>query len=283
MTLTASFIDELIHAENPLEPIWSHIIELWQPERFDDIEKYYDECEEDVLRFEQVLDRSFPTLYHDILPAKCTPDLSNLSKPSIWLDGMSIREAQLLARDFDLKVDGPYFPALPSKTSIYRREAGIKPSMIQDFTNPTLTGEEEEIWCPLPDKHLKDVRGNDPPQFQRMYDTLKECLSEIIEKIKSDTVTITSDHGYVDVLRSQREGSSAERRMRKLFGNERFMKKRNAEGQELKENGHLVEHEGFYFLKGRRCWTKRGKYARFPHGGISLMECLLPTLRMEVK
>lgn len=282
MTITYSFIKKLIKSEKPIKPIWNQLLEIWNPKNFDEVENYHETCEEKTLQFESTLDETYPSFFEKLLPSNCSPNISSLTRPIVWLDGMSIREAQWLAKEHGLKVEGPSFSVLPSETIFYREKMGIKPTKIRDYKEPTLKGNEKEIWCPIPDAHLSDVKGNDPPELKKMYEDLEKTLLKIVRRLETDSVTITSDHGYVDITRAQRSGKRAERKMKNLFENKRYTERENSDGDWLEKGGYSIEYEGRYLLRGRRHWTKRGKSCRFPHGGISLMECLVPIIRMEL-
>jgi len=276
---TPSFVRKLIHASDPIPVIWSRLKKIWNPAKYESIPRYYEVCEEKTLKLEKLLDITYPELYEEVLPRKCSrPKLENISPPIVWMDGMSIREAQLLIQDYNLSYEGFSFSALPSTTSYYREHAGIRDLfIIQDPENPALKRDEEMIWCKLPDIHLTGIKGNDNPRFREMYKKMKRAFENILQRLEAQSVTLLSDHGYFDVKRSQREKSEIEERMKEAFEDERFTVN---EANDLVKKGCVIHHHDFYLIKGRRCWTKRGRYTRFPHGGLSLTECILPFIKL---
>jgi len=280
MTVSSDFIEELIKTDHTVDSIWECLLEIWNPKEYDEYKNYYENCEEKTLELEKMLDVSFPKLYSEILPSMCEPNISGFSEPIVWLDGMSIREGRLLADNLDLKIDGPNFSAIPSETAFYRDPLPISPTIVQNHTDPTLRGNEKHIWCPIPDRHFSKVKGNDPAQYDKIIEDLEIFILSTKRKLNSEKFTILSDHGYIDITRSQREGKSIERKMKDILEGERYTNKDKNKARELEEDGYLVKYGDYFLVKGRRHWTKRGKYMRFPHGGVSLMECLTPILKI---
>lgn len=51
----------------------------------------------------------------------------------------------------------------------------------------------------------------------------------------------------------------------------------------LVKNGFAIAYNGYYILKSRYISTGTGQYTTYMHDGISLMECLVPKITLEMK
>lgn len=280
MSITNGFIEDLIQMRAPANGIWKHLLSIWNPSRYSKIDDYYEKCEEATRRLENVLDVAYPEFYEKELPQRCVPErqVADLQRPILWMDGLSIREARLLERDLNATLMGPFFSALPSETLEYRRRVGINIYKVIDFEDPRILSYIDEVGCSLPDSHFTDICGRDPPMFSLMYSKTKSAIENIFKALKTERLLVISDHGYIDVLRASRMGKEVEAQMKDIFKNHRFTNSHHAE--RLVKMGHAVKYGGNYLLKGRRSWTKKGKYQRFIHGGLSLMECMIPCLEI---
>lgn len=69
--------------------------------------------------------------------------------------------------------------------------------------------------------------------------------------------------------------------MRETFGSVRFIPIDKGDLSELVTEGYITEFAGFYLVKSRYTWPVSGKYNVYLHGGVSLMECLVPVIEVE--
>ncbi len=67
--------------------------------------------------------------------------------------------------------------------------------------------------------------------------------------------------------------------MQAIFGASRYAEA-NTKADKLTEAGYIVQHGSYYLVGNRYAWATRGKYKVMLHGGISLLECLVPVLRI---
>lgn len=285
----AGLLEHLIAADDPMPVIWDYLCGLWRPEE-ESGDTYFKRGERRTMELEKVLGDSYPELYGQILPDRCSRcnfDVEAADVPIIWLDALSLREALLLRRDLDAACDLSFaYSCLPSETVFYKdaifRPWDVKKVELKDLENLWLDGDERGVWCPIPDKELEDIKGRVKVQGQvEIYERSRDTLLEICDALRGDEFVVTSDHGYVSfethflTLPTKRlEGA-----MRNIFGGSRYAEA-ETQADELIEAGYVVEHEGHHLVKNRYAWATRGKYKVMLHGGISLLECLVPVLRI---
>lgn len=54
----------------------------------------------------------------------------------------------------------------------------------------------------------------------------------------------------------------------------------DTKADKLIDAGYIVPYDGYYLVGTRYAWATRGKYKVMLHGGVSLLECLVPVLRV---
>lgn len=55
----------------------------------------------------------------------------------------------------------------------------------------------------------------------------------------------------------------------------------NLDVEDLIREGYVKEFNGYYIAKSRYLWPVPGKYSIYIHGGLSLMECIVPVLEVK--
>ena len=105
-------------------------------------------------------------------------------------------------------------------------------------------------------------------------------LLAVCEALYGNEFLVTSDHGYISTethfLSMSRRLQEA---MQAIFSASRYAEV-NTKADKLIGEGYIVQHGGYYLVGNRYAWAIPGKYKVMLHGGISLLECLVPVLRI---
>ncbi|MEA3344887.1 MAG: hypothetical protein U9Q78_01345 [Chloroflexota bacterium] len=284
----AELLSQLIQADDPMPVIWTYLQSLWRPEE-ESGETYFKQGEKRTMYLEKVLGAAYPELYREILPercARCNLDVTRVEVPIIWMDALSLREALLLCSDLDADCELSFaYSRLPSETTFYKETIfypwAAKTVEIKDVNWLSLDGDERGVWCPIPDKELEDIKGRVKVRTQTdIYEKSRQVLLNICEMLYGNEFLVTSDHGYISTethfltLPKRLKGA-----MQNLFDASRYVEV-ETKADALIEDGYIVEHDGYYLVSNRYAWPTRGKYKVMLHGGISLLECLVPVLRI---
>jgi hypothetical protein len=284
----APLLEQLIEAEDPVPVVWDYLRRLWRPDE-EVGDAYFKQGEKRTMYLEKVLGSAYPELYAQILPqccARCQFDVTATAVPVIWMDALSLREALLLCHDLDADCQLSFaYSCLPSETLFYKERVfhpwDVKKRELKDLDQLWLDGDERGIWCPIPDKELEDITGRVKVRTQvDIYQKAREVLLAICEALQGDEFVVTSDHGYVSFethhlpLPARWEGA-----MKNVFGASRYAEV-ETDASDLIDAGYVVRHGDHYLVSNRYAWATRGKYKVMLHGGISLLECLVPVLRI---
>ena len=287
----ANLIKEIIEAEDDtiIDVVWKYLCEIWNYQQYSNIKEYYSKGEEKVNKLEMFLNNTFYELY-DIIYEKSLNNVLNLSGATIIMDGMSIREGNLLKKELEekgFKVSFSYsFSSLPSTTEGFRRQHNIV-----DFHHVRhgkvdfdyLTG-NFVIWVTYPDELIHHVEKIVTPS--EAFEKTKCVLFEILDRIESDEVKIISDHGYILTERVWAIPKGDAKFIKSIFKNERFANLSEIKPKEL-ERLKKVPKDLSYVKIGKDWCLMRGRYSlpvgkkTIVHGGLSLMECIVP--KLEVK
>jgi hypothetical protein len=122
-------------------------------------------------------------------------------------------------------------------------------------------------------------------EVEDIYEGVKELLEEIIQESVHEEFLVTSDHGYVNhtgnspYSLSEDEESSLSSKF-----SSRFREIGNGQAYRVLENTNVIKRaEGHYVVRGHHAWTKRGATKKIMHGGLSLPECMTPTLLINTR
>ena len=118
--------------------------------------------------------------------------------------------------------------------------------------------------------------------IDEIYADTKTLLERIINESVHTEFLITSDHGYINHLGNNPYALSDEldAALSEKF-NGRHREISNGYAYQQLEDAGVVERSGVhYVVRGHYSWTKRGASKKIMHGGLSLLECMTPVLRI---
>jgi len=297
MKVEINFVMELIESESPIITVGNKLLKLWlsMAKKENEIGDYYYKGEEEVRDFEEFILKSYWEFY-DLLAKACLKEKDVFQLYSnatiVIMDGMSIRESALLynrlrSEGYNVK-HGFNLSAVPSDTEFFREK--IKKSMsdfvqINNPKNIRLAGDEKYVWSYFPDVMLDKIKTGHTviSSLEEMYKVVEKVVLEILTKLNSKKIIITSDHGYIrteagfvfSVL------GMAKRKFQQIFGSKRYVKMDDVDVEDLIKEGYVTEFNGYYLAKSRCLWPVPGRYSIYIHGGLSLMECFTPVLVIE--
>jgi hypothetical protein len=292
---TEALID-LVEAENPVNSVWQAVWNIWAPPG-DDIGSHYSR-EPQMVEYERLLLDVYSEFYTDILTDKCVNEASmNVPEDGtlIMMDSMSVREASLFVQflqsgDSDLSV-GYSYSTVPSETMPFRERVGYSDLKKEYKTasvksqEPSLDGDERIVWCRFPDALLENIQEGKTKlsSIEEMYEKSETALRNIIAQLDTDTLVITSDHGYarLDSGHTFQISDRQKNRLQDTFSG-RFESVGEVNADDLVEEGLVVEADGYYMPLGRYTWPAGGKYSNFQHGGLSVSECITPRITVNL-
>jgi len=145
------------------------------------------------------------------------------------------------------------------------------------------------VWSSFPDYRYTERDAKFPELFENLHDMMMTAWQNSVQVIMQEApgrrILITSDHGYVYFGSGCSFGwdNATVAPLTAYFGGERFAR--------LDEKPNPPDHRGVYVLpdrgvamiRGRVQTHPRGSGARklYKHGGMSLMEMLVPWLELE--
>lgn len=297
MKVKTNFVMELIESTNPVITVGNKLLKLWlnMAEKENEIGDYYYKGEEKVRDFEEFILKSYREFY-DLLAKACLKekDIFQLypNATIVIMDGMSIRESVLLCNllkgeGYNVK-HGFNFSAVPSDTEFFREKIKKPMSDFSQINNPKsirLAGEEKYIWSYFPDVMLDKIQTGHTviSSLEEMYKIMEKIVLEILSKLKSEKIIITSDHGYIRTEAGFvfSVSEKAKKKLQQIFGGKRYVGVNNLDVEDLIIEGYVKEFNGYYVAKSRYLWPVRGKYSIYIHGGLSLMECITPVLEVS--
>ena len=292
---TEALID-LVETEDPVNSVWQAVWNIWAPPG-DDIGSHYSR-EPQMVEYERLLLDVYSEFYTDILTDKCVNEASmNVPEDGtlIMMDSMSVREASLFVQflqsgDSDLSV-GYSYSTVPSETMPFRERVGYSDLKKEYKTasvksqEPSLDGDERIVWCRFPDALLENIQEGKTKLYsiEEMYEKSETALRNIIAQLDTDTLVITSDHGYarLDSGHTFQISDRQKNRLQDTFSG-RFESVGEVNADDLLEEGLVVEADGYYMPLGRYTWPAGGKYSNFQHGGLSVSECITPRITVNL-
>ncbi len=297
MRIETNFATEIIKDNDPISLIKKRVLEIWlnKVEEGNAIEDYYYKGEEEMRDLEEFILKSYWEIY-DILARACLveKDVFRLYPEAtiVVMDGMSIRESALLYNLLKTKYSVRHevaFSAIPSDTEFFRKK--IKKSLndfsqINNSKNIRLVGNKKYIWSYFPDVMLDKIKTGHTviSSLEEMYKVVENVVLAVLENVNAERIVITSDHGYLrteagftfSVLKNK-----AKEKLQQVFGGKRYKRIGAISVESLINEGYIMEFNGWYLAKSRYLWPVSGKFSIYIHGGLSLMECLIPVLEIK--
>jgi len=292
---------QLIEREEVVDVIWNLLNAIWEPK--DDIAHYYRKGEENINEIERVLNDTFFEIY-DVLYKKSNESRMSMKPPLIIMDGFSIREGNLMEKilkekGFKISNHKYTFSCFPSVTEEFCRRvfnASNASAIKGDFRYErvlygkvpfnSLSEEKTVIWINYPDYLLHHAGKILSPE--ESFERTSKTLLEVLERFETDKVTITSDHGYIFLNRVWPVSPADARFLRSIFKAERFVSVsdvENAKAEQLrkvpKELSWVLECNSRFLIKGRYAYPTGGGRI-VTHGGVSLMESMVPSIEVEL-
>ena len=293
-------LETLVNEEDILEGTVACLRRLWS--RSDALERRQLETLEFRSRLlERTLSSQYPDLYPNLVsrvgtgfnPREMTEGCCVIS------DALSLREAFQLERDleeeqgWEVEFDWSVCPALPTGTEYSTRAwfGSHAPSAVNRDDYAYVGGENVRVpntnpayvWMRFPDERLHDaVEGRHVVEpVADVYERAKGILTRVVEQTTHDSVVVTSDHGYANFAGRNPYNLSEESRAvfeEKFDG--RYREVVNSHPlRELEEQGYTIRSDGYYLVAGHYDWGSR--QSKITHGGVSLLECLIPVLRIN--
>jgi hypothetical protein len=319
LNLTNELLDTLIKPGARLPWIKKWLIEeVWTLplyESFSHIE-YLKDGEEKVNRFEELICSAADRTYRELMsPPLSEKSLLNVLKENtavIVFDGLSLREIPIILRlskksDLTVREISCSLAAIPSETiDFIEREfqcGKISPSQLPGrnelrskgitaiYTNNITQGINAPennspllIWSAFPDNTYTDSGSRFENHFENIHIQFETAWMNTVQQIKGKkTLIVTSDHGYVFFGTGMDRTSLDIRDLNSYFGNNR--------NTLLSDNPHppksddiiIDEAKGVAMVKGRIKTRSTGEAAMklYKHGGLSLMEMLIPWVVLE--
>jgi len=321
--IAENFIEKLINNDDVFLPIWGKLNEIWKLPKIKNgynIEEIYGQKEIQTNELENFLSNTFFEIY-EFLVERIDQNtfikriLREEKYALVIMDGLSIRESNLIFSNLkikDLKINDYNFTfsALPSDTENFcKKFFNVKePSQITMRKNlnfqyyhivkeedvERIKGDEKKlvVWCAFPDvlMHIKEKGRVVIKSLQEVLTETLDILRKILERINSDEIILTSDHGYIlhRPFAVQSLPGEYQKLMRKIFGMKRGIKSSDIQEEALNELREIQEIENlvqiekeFIVVKNRFVWSVAGRRSLITHGGLSLMENLIPIIEFK--
>jgi len=239
-------------------------------------------------------------------------------KAILILDGLSIREMPLLLqessnRGFKIKQVKLTGSELPSETTIFAKGLGFSqrsalannqtgpnhlfPNAKTDCVNlpwldclPLINAEPNWIlWHTWPDELIHDLSGPGAGIHELAVKVEQNIRSEDFWKLVERLTTgrrliITSDHGYASTGEfTNVDNKEQSEYLKSLFKNQRYAKSEAAESNWVPPTDICIQsvHGSYRYVLGRRKWKSSGGYPTLTHGGLSLMETIVPYIEVQ--
>lgn len=303
---------DLITADDPLAVLFVALNQVWQADDVNDVNAFFIRGERETNRLERFVLETFFDVY-DLLLARSRQErgqsrFEGTRGPIIILDGGSIREANLLMErlkraGYQVADYGYALSEVPSGTVTFNRNvfgtarvAGLRQwrqyqvVSIESGKLPALfpAASDVLVWISYPDELLHKVRG-EALTPQEAFDKTAGVLLATLDGLETDEFLVTSDHGYLYVENATLFWSAGrdEKVLRQLLGGRRAVPvgELGTEFDKLRQVPRsrtyaLFDDEGCY-VRGRYHWSVQGPASDITHGGLSLMECLVPVMKVR--
>lgn len=305
--LQAADIIELVRTEDPVATLFHRLVDVWDAAGVDDalLNDYYDTRERSIRHLTWMLEQIYTEFLVDVLtPQVESRPVAELLKETrhalVLMDSLSLREACLLrkrlpAYGYEVLGFDYSFSELPSDTETFcQRHWGTgAPSAVSDpdfvYVRPDAVPDElrrERLvaWGSYPDwfwRHAHTGKTEHIPPAE-IYSKTEAAVLAILDAIQGhDEVVISSDHGYLSVKAGMAWSPQKPYRgyLKDVMGSRAAPVSDSEKARTLLDKGMIVVHKGHFLVKGRYIGDFGGIYL---HGGLSLMECLTPWLRVKL-
>lgn len=312
----SSVTAQLLSRDDPVELLFQAVNEIWIPDTSGNLDAFYTEQERETNRLEEYIRDTYFEMYDALLEQIKTHDraaeFASYDSSVVVLDGLSLREAnwlmpRLKAHGFEITQYSYALSRMPSTTQSFFHDtfgvasAGTMPKKWQGFSFRSIRsgdvpmfieGPKSLVWLSFPDELMHPMRGKGiTPTFA--LQRTEEALLKILNLLETDEVVLTSDHGYIYAPSAAlfwHAPVSNRKVLLKLFGAQRgslFNDKKAEEFEVLrtmpKDQTYVLFDDKGCYIRGRYYWSAPGKQSDIAHGGISLMECLVPVIRLRRK
>lgn len=279
---------------------------------------YLKDGESKVNELEQIIASSAYGSYEEIIAESKKNSLSKfLNDPNniiVIFDGLSLREIPILLAlseksQYKVKEISVTISAIPSETLDFieyslslekvspsqlssRKELRDKNIKAYYYDSPAQRHRIEDegktvlLWSSFPDQTYNDSGARFIQHFESNKVLLEQAWKNTVQQVPGNKkILITSDHGYIffgagcAFTRSQEDV----RPLNQFFGGERF--------KFLNEGESPIQHPDVYFLGEKKLCLIKGRVQTHPpgqggtklykHGGLSLMECIIPWIILE--
>jgi len=263
----------------------------------------FKKMEAKITRFEKIIEEIYMELIEEIIPRKIPLEIKRIiGRNTIIMDAMSIREGILLAKElkeegYDIKFDSA-ITLPPTDTRNFRLQIFGRETLPSNWIRIRSPMEASKlliepgikgIWCEIPDELLESRSIG----FEEIYPKVKKTVAELIVATGWEEITILSDHGYIpraDKYRWPIYNKHARELMKKIFRGDRYVRKQNlteifsgAEHRILSLiKDYIIEIGDFICARGRYIWPVPGKGSIGEHGGASLLELIIPIIKVRL-
>lgn len=236
---------------------------------------------------------------------------------AVVFDGLSLRETPLLRRlaeQSGLRIveDGWSVAATPSDTMDFinsrlgvgmiaptqlpacasLRNDGIAChylSQVNERCSLNAAAQAILVWSSFPDYRYTERDAKFPELFENLHNMMmtawQNSVQAIVQQSPGRRILITSDHGYVffGAGCSFSWDNAAVAPLTAYFGGERSARLDERPNPPDHRGVHVLDDRGIVMIRGRVQTHPRGEGARklYKHGGMSLMEMLVPWLVLE--
>jgi hypothetical protein len=298
----AEELDKLVRGDSVLDGAFDCLKRIWRSEKSMKPRKL-GSSEYQTRLLEKELGNLYPPLYDDLTEQIGGHPLTEMEDGcGLVMDALSLREGFRLEEElseeheWDVSLSWAPIESLPSATGHICRAwfDAQAPSAVSrddfkyigDLNVPQLPGTSPEyVWTRHPDKRLEQaLEGNyATEEIEDIYADVKQLLKDIVRESVHNEFLVTSDHGYMNDLGNNPYTLSddLEDALSSKF-NGRYRDVGNGyEFQRLEEAGVIEKAGDHYVVRGHYSWNRRGASSKVRHGGLSLIECMTPVLRIN--
>ena len=231
----------------------------------------------------------------------------------VIFDGLSVREGcflweRLRREGYEVEM-GYTFATLPAETTTFcQRHFGLNSAKALDgreingfsaayAADETCVAEELPratgglLWIGIPDPLMEGGKKGAKTILEPLeaWQRTWQAMTTVLEGGSGREIWVTSDHGYI--YRGPRYtdrfwslgSTTTGRRLRDLFGGGRYKADLELDEEQATALRDYVwpDPGGGYAVKGRWLWPMPGQTGAILHEGLSLIECLVPLLRLQ--